>query len=282
MRNGECGMRREERCANARAGTTHHAQSAIRSAFREGTADGCGVLLIHGLTASPTEVQPIADFLGQSDPTLTISSPLLPGHGTTPEALRGTDPATWSRCVADEIERLATRRGGVIVVGVSMGAVLAAEGTIRDPRVRGLVMLAPVFGIGGIRGLALPLLKHVKPFVRKSRASVENHRAKGLFSYDRYAVTSLLQLRELGRRVRPALHRVAVPTLLAAGRRDRYVPWRSVERLRSELLANRQTGFRLEFVECPRSGHVLPHEPDSANLLLAIGGFVAALDERSP
>lgn len=251
------------------------AQADASAYFRKGEPGGRAVLLLHGLTASPTEVRPIADFLAERDAAPTVSCPLLPGHGTTPEDLRRTTPADWRRAVADGIASLCADRDGVAVIGVSMGAVLAAEAAIHDPRVRSLVMLAPVFDLPWARAAVLRAMRYVKPYVRKSRESLANHRAKGLFSYDRYPVESLLHLGAIGRSVRRELHRLAVPTLLAAGRLDRYVRWRSIERLRDELLRNVEPGFRLEFVACPRSGHVLPHEPDAPTLLATVRSFLA-------
>ena len=44
------------------------------------------VLLIHGFTASPTEVKPIGEYLYNIfDKTITVESILLPGHGVTGE-----------------------------------------------------------------------------------------------------------------------------------------------------------------------------------------------------
>ncbi len=55
-----------------------------------GSRGGVGVILIHGLTASATEVRPIADHLERAAVGITLSCPLLPGHGTTFEDLRHT------------------------------------------------------------------------------------------------------------------------------------------------------------------------------------------------
>ena len=45
-----------------------------------------GVLLIHGFTGAPTEMRLLGGFLHQNG--LTVSAPLLPGHGTTVENVR--------------------------------------------------------------------------------------------------------------------------------------------------------------------------------------------------
>ena len=240
------------------------------SYYRAGTPGGVGLVLIHGLTASPTEVRPVAAYLEARDPTMTLSCPLLPGHGTTPDDLRSTSPEAWRVTVADEVSRLAAGCGSVGVLGVSLGAVLAAQVALDDSRVASVSMLAPVFRLGRKAAMLIPVLRHFLPYVRKSRRSLENHRAKRLFSYDRYPFSSLAHVHTLGRQTRARLRQLTVPALLAIGRHDRYVSRAEAESLRRALGKN-----LVSFVECPRSGHVLPHEPDAAVLFEAIGGFLA-------
>ena len=243
--------------------------AAAAPIFHAGRAGGLGVVLVHGLTASPTEVRPVADFLRERDPAITLSVPLLPGHGTRVGDLRATHPDAWRRTVAGEVGRLAGTCGHVSVVGVSMGAVLAAQAALDDPRVRSIGMLAPVFSVGRWVSLLAPFVRHVMPYRRKSERSLVNHRAKGLCSYDRYPLTSLVHLNALGRRVRARLGELTVPVLLAGGRRDQYVSWIDIESLARAIGSE-----SLELVDCPASGHILPHEPDAEHLFERLHSFL--------
>ena len=212
----------------------------------------------------------MADFLRERDPAITLSAPLLPGHGTRVRDLRNTDPETWRAAVAEEVERLARRCEQVSVLGVSMGAVLAAQAALDDARVRSVVMLAPVFSVGRWVSLLVPFVRYVMPYRRKSERSLVNHRVKGLWSYDRYSLTSLMHLNVLGRCVRARLSELTVPVLLAGGRRDRYV-----SRSELELLGRAIGSETVELVECPASGHILPHEPDAEQLFERLHAFLA-------
>ncbi len=174
----------------------------------------------------------------------------------------------------DETDRLAQACGSICVLGVSMGAILAA---LNDPRVRSLIMLAPVFGLRRGRSLALRALRLVTPYTKKSRRSLANLRQKSLVSYDRYSIDAVMRLLRLARTTRVRLGELTVPTLLAAGRRDRYVPWSMVERLRRSL----EPGLA-EFLECPSSGHILPHEPDAPRMFEAIRSFLDAHHPATP
>lgn len=246
-----------------------------RPFFHQGSDSGIGVVLIHGLTASPTEVQPIANAILSDDPTATVSCPLLPGHGTTPEHLRHTPGQAWSRTVTHEIDRIADRCGDVNVVGLSLGGVLAAEAALDDSRVRTVALLAPVFGLGRMRSAFVALVRPLLAYHRKGSRSLENHRAKGLFSYDRYPLNSLRHLTKLGRSVRARLAEIKVPVLIAGGHLDRYVSWSAIESLAGEIGSD-----QVVLVNCPSSGHVLPHEPDAELLCDAILEFLARHNKR--
>lgn len=229
--------------------------------FLSGRDGGDGVVLIHGLTASPTEVKPIAAFLQKNEPSLTLSGPLLPGHGRSPGVLAQTDPRDWQDSVRAEVDRLCARCPRVSVVGVSMGALLAASAALTDDRIASVVMLAPVFALSPGKALYVRLFRGIVPYARKSRRSIDNHRAKNLFSYDRYPLISLHHLHALGTKVRRRLAELRIPVMVACGRRDPYVDFSDVKSMCASL-----SPPDAEFVDCPESGHVLPHEPDAAML----------------
>lgn len=237
--------------------------------LHDGASDGIAVIMLHGLTASPTEVLPIAQYFREVRPEFTLSCPLLPGHGTTPEQLRATTAEAWIQAVQSEVERVSRHCRSVSLIGVSMGAVLAAHIACHDARVRSVAMLAPMFAFRASARFLLPWLRYVKPYLSKSAQSIDNHRRKGLYSYDRYPVDSLNALRRLARRVRAGLGELRVPTLIAAGRKDRYLPWSILEQLCREVGSE-----RVEKVECDHSGHVLPHEPDAPRLFKALDRFI--------
>lgn len=253
---------------------SHDASPAVdpaAAAYLRAGAAGCpAVVLIHGLTASPTEVRPLALDLASREPDWTICAPLLPGHGTTPEHLARTPACAWDEAIAAEIDRLCTPPRLVALVGVSMGALLALRRAAKDTRVRALAMLAPTLGFRKRRMHVLPLLRLFMKYSKKSRRSLANHRAKGLFSYDRYPLDSLLALKRLSDNVWHLLPQIRVPTLLAIGALDRYVPLSAIRRARAALKTP------VEYIECPRSGHILPHEPDGPELFNAVHTFLRA------
>jgi esterase/lipase len=104
-----------------------------------------GVLLVHGFTASPAEIQPLADrLIPMGYPCLGVR---LKGHGTSPWDLleRGWDD--WLASVREGYTILSALVDRVCVVGFSAGAALA------------LCLAAdPPPGFGGVAAICTPLL----------------------------------------------------------------------------------------------------------------------------
>ncbi len=235
----------------------------------EGRVGQPALLLLHGLTASPTEVQPLADHLHRRWPDASISCPLLPGHGTTAQQLSTVRREAWIAVSQSELERLARKSDQIVVIGVSMGAVLAAHLAATHSCVRSLAMLSPMFFLKPALRACLPWLRFVVPYKVKSRASIDNHIAKGLFSYDRYPTRSLMELQRMANRTFAQLGDIACPVLIAVGKLDRYMTMSTMRKVCARLTAS-----PLEIVTCEQSGHVLPHEPDAEMLFEKIHAHV--------
>src|SRR5690349_18500126 len=81
-----------------------------------------GCLLLHGFTAAPSEMRPLAESLAAAG--FGVRVPRLPGHGTHVEELALARPSDWLEAAEADLARLADR-GPVFVAGQSMGALLA-------------------------------------------------------------------------------------------------------------------------------------------------------------
>ncbi|CAM5292638.1 Carboxylesterase OS=Streptomyces violarus OX=67380 GN=FHS41_005791 PE=4 SV=1 [Streptomyces violarus] len=100
------------------------------------------VLLCHGFTGSPQSLRPWAEHLAARG--LTVSLPLLPGHGTRWEDLRMTGWQDWYAEVDRELRLLCERREQVFVAGLSMGGALALRLAAKHgDAVSGVVVVNP-------------------------------------------------------------------------------------------------------------------------------------------
>jgi len=87
-----------------------------------GTND-CAVLLLHGFTGSPASVLLMGKFLFNVG--YSVMAPLLAGHGINIEALQKTNADDWYGSALEAYKKLRIKYAKVVVLGVSMGGLLA-------------------------------------------------------------------------------------------------------------------------------------------------------------
>ena len=101
-----------------------------------------GVMVIHGFSSTTCETAPLAHFL--ADKGFRVSSRNLPGHATTIEDCNSTSYREWLSFTEQKVASMYSDCDKVIVIGVSMGAVLALHlGTIFP--LEGIVAASAVF-----------------------------------------------------------------------------------------------------------------------------------------
>ena len=182
--------------------------------FLPGGPVGC--LLIHGFTGSPLEMRPMGDYLVERG--LTVSGPLLVGHGTTPQDLAGTTWPDWYRSVETAFRELEQRCDRVFVGGFSLGSLLALHLSAHH-EANGLILMSPALKVRDWRSKLVPLLRHVVEFIPKDtdpgQSDLTDREAyKRFWSYDVHPVASVHQLLRLQKVVRGELDRVHTPTLV--------------------------------------------------------------------
>ncbi len=82
-----------------------------------------GVLLLHGFSSVPGSLYGLASAL--ADAGYTVSAPLLPGHGSTIDALQAATWREWLACAVTHFEALRATCRHVVVIGHSMGGALS-------------------------------------------------------------------------------------------------------------------------------------------------------------
>ena len=171
-----------------------------------------GILLIHGFTATTTEVRLIGEKL--HDAGYTVAAPLLPGHGTHPDDLNRATWQMWLQKVKQFYEMLARECNQVFVVAESMGTLLALALAVEHPEVKGLLLFAPA-----IKVHKLWLSRLVSPFMKYLAKSSEDDGLpwKGYNVYPVQASVEMLKLQKVARR---HLSEVTVPTMLFTGEYD--------------------------------------------------------------
>jgi carboxylesterase len=178
-----------------------------------------GVLLIHGFKATTAEIRPVAKALLAKG--YTVSGPLLPGHGTTPEDANRYRWQDWVKTAEDDYRKLTSQCDQVFVGGESTGGLLALYLGIHYPQVAGILTYAPALKLV-ISPVDLIRLHLIAPFV-PYLPQEENEDEDDEMAWQGYTVNPLrgvIQLLRLQRQVKPRLASIRRPVLVIQGRLD--------------------------------------------------------------
>ncbi|MEO8559800.1 MAG: alpha/beta fold hydrolase, partial [Rhodospirillales bacterium] len=100
------------------------------SFFYPGT-NGAGVVLVHGLTGTPTEMRYIGRGLNARG--YSVYAPVLAGHCGTEAQLLTTGWRDWLASTEQACDWLAGQVDRLYVAGLSMGALLSLQMAARKP-----------------------------------------------------------------------------------------------------------------------------------------------------
>ncbi len=228
-------------------------------------AGSTGVLLMHGLTATPAEVARLGRNLHRAG--FTVSGPLLPGHAQTPAALNRVRWQDWAETAESAYAGLVQRCKRVFVGGESTGALLALLLAARHPEAAGVLAYAPALDLNAPawQKMALPLLSLFVPSLPKTDL-------EGNTTWQGYPVNPLKAVVQLGRLqavVRRALPQVTQPLLAVQGRLDATIDRRSAERV---YLGVKSTEKALIYMD--KSGHCVLLDEELPQVTLATLNFL--------
>jgi len=178
-------------------------------------------LLLHGFTANPEEMQFLADDLhGRGYTVLTVR---LAGHGTHPRDLARTHWTDWLLSVEDGLELLRGLSEQTVLIGQSMGGMIALTAAAQYP-VAGVVTLStPYYGFPLMQvllarlmgGLGITAHKRVKEHPELGQRREANYPA-----YARYPVRIIVELARLQRFMQASLPQVKAPALVVQSHQD--------------------------------------------------------------
>ena len=219
------------------------------------------VLFLHGITGSPAAWTPIARAIGQRG--VSVSVPLLPGHGTRWQNLNATTWSEWLDAAKVEFGDLSRTHSHIVVAGLSMGGALALALGAETRAPDELVLINPALYLDSPLVPALPLLKHFVSSVPAIGGDIA-HPDRCEYAYDRTPVAAVASFASAQRTLRQALWHVECPVTLFVSGQDNVVGPRTLRTLRSRL------PHSLEIVSLRRSRHVATLDFDAPLIAEAI------------
>lgn len=179
--------------------------------IRPDTKARAGVILVHGLTATPWEMRIFAEKLVAEG--YCCYGLLLPGHGTTAHDLASRDLREWKEAVFAGIQDLRTEFPLVFGVGMSTGGLLLLDSPGRQD-LAGLVLLSPFLRLRHRLAPFTGLLRHL---IRFQERPLSEEAARHY--YRRRPLHAVHQLNRLCKDVSSQLKEVTTP-ILALGSKD--------------------------------------------------------------
>jgi carboxylesterase len=194
----------------------------------------------------------VGDYFHQRG--LTVSGPLLPGHGTDVDDMNRRQWSEWTAHVEGALSDLQSRCSTVFVGGLSMGALLTLYLGARHPEINGLVTYSPAILVANRLIYLSPVLKH---FISKRGATGESDLVASeadshLWSYDEEPVRAAHELLKLQGVVRRLLPAIKQPLLIIQSTKDAVIDPRC-----GQIIYDDAGSTNRELVWLHNSGHCI-------------------------
>ena len=227
-----------------------------------------GCLLVHGFTGTPKEMRMLGDSLSQDN--YTILAPRLSGHATSVEDITRSHWEDWVASVEDGLNLLKGCTTRQVVMGLSMGGVLALIAAARFDLSGIVTFSAPCSLPGDPRAKYLPILKYFIPKISKGKPDWQNlEAARDHVDYPYYPTPAIIELKELIGVMRSELPNVTLPALFVQSRQDHGIPAESLDTIYDLVASTDKTKFWVE-----NSGHVVIREPEREQIFIEVKKFL--------
>lgn len=228
------------------------------------------VFCIHGYCGNPQDVSVACEAARAWG--LSAHAPLLSGHGGDPADLAPLRFEDWLQGILPEFERAAAA-GPVIVVGMSLGVLLATELALRAPdRVVGLVAMANPFWVRHpLPGAVLRLVDWLRlpDFGYPTRTKLDLPAGTSAPSYHVQPVHGAISVHRAGQRLRSELGNIRCHSLVLHGARDQVCPVSNAWKFASRLGTSER-----RVVVLPEARHVLSRGAERATVVSEVTEFL--------
>lgn len=209
------------------------------------------VLLLHGFTGAPAEMRLVGEYLHQQG--LTVSAPLLPGHGTTAEDLNNYGWDDWTEAALEAFEDNREKSDRVFVAGLSMGSLLTLYLAAQRKDIDGIITYsAALEPTDWRRHLPKFLARFVQQLGKPEEHWADPEAQSLLWCYDSYPTKAGIELLQHIPDVIDLLPQITCPLLSIYGRKDATITVEGVHRLYDNVNSLDKELFAVE-----GAGHVI-------------------------
>jgi len=236
-----------------------------------------GCLLVHGLTGTPANLDPVADALRATG--YIVKAPLLAGHGNNLETLNRSTWPHWYGSVLHAHEVLVRETQKVFYVGLSMGALLGLKLAAEvGNSLQALALLAIPFQLRPLfRHFVIPSIRYsplrfvIRSVAKNFEKSILDPEGRELYrqnSIHRMPGKAVFQCEDLRKEVSKNLSKIKQPLLFIHGHRDHLADPRGL------LEIQRKVGTKkMDVVMMENSAHVLSLDYDREEVAKRVVSF---------
>lgn len=182
-----------------------------------------GVLVLHGFTSHISCVSGLEKYLKKYE--VPYKFPILRGHGTIPQDLKGVKYADWYEDAEEALREIKKHCDEVVVCGLSMGGLLAVDLGINYPDIiSNVILLAPALKFADPMSALTPVLSKIfKYWDSPNSYQDQKLRDKNNKNYPYFATDSFTSLYEESKKMERRLRKFNRPVLILQSKKDKVV-----------------------------------------------------------
>lgn len=217
-------------------------------------------LLIHGFGGSAFEVLPLAYHLRDKGYHVVCTS--LKGHTGKRRDLYLASYSQWIESAEKDLNNLLNRFSNVIVVGFSMGGLIAANLAIKYPAIKAMVTLNTPIYYWDFKRIYLNILKDIK---KKNMHHIKYY----LNSTVKFPLPALINFKILLSKTKKLFNQIRCPIFVVQGLMDDTVHQKSAQFIIESVLSNKKT---IKYYK--RADHLICHSSDKEMMFSDIYYFI--------
>ena len=231
--------------------------------------NGYGILLVHGLLASPAELREYGHYLAQQG--FTVLGIRLQGHGTSPYALRELSYQQWFQSVQKGYNILQAHCPKMFIIGFSTGGALALKLAAENlDEIVGVIAVSVPINFVNSTFMLVPFLHSTNTLVKWMssfegvKPFIENIPEHPDINYHDIPVRALYELRMLIQDLEKFLPDIKTPTFLIYADEDPVVAIQSAETVFEKLGATQK---KLHIINADRHGILMENTDNIWSLI---------------
>ena len=213
-----------------------------------------GVLLLHGFAGSRREIAPLREYLTQSG--FIVSAPILSGHESTRKNLAQAKCSDWIKSAAEAAAELKKSCDSLIMIGFSMGGLVAVN-LCQDMDINRLILINTPVYYWDVKRIARNLVNDFKKYSKKYFIA----------STDK-PLPALLQFLKILRKTKPLFSCINCPIFIIQTLDDDTVNCKS-----ADYIYRRVKGDRV-IKKYKEGGHLLFETDVAQDVCFEIGSFM--------